>query len=85
MTKEDIVRIAENKALIDEQEADIKVLKEALEADDLLYMVFRKNPNDADKCEPIYVLESVKEKILKIIIDEKQRYVNETYKSMGVE
>ena len=30
MTKEDIVRIAENKALIDEQEADIKVLKEAL-------------------------------------------------------
>ena len=85
MTKEDIVRIAENKALIDEQEADIKVLKEALEADDLLYVVFRKHPNDADKCEPVYVLESVKEKILKIIIDEKQNYVNETYKSMGVE
>lgn len=85
MTKEDIVRIAENKALIDEQEADIKVLEEALEADDLLYVVFRKNPNDADKCEPVYVLESVKEKILKIIIDEKQNYVNETYKSMGVE
>jgi len=85
MTKEDIVRIAENKALIDEQEADIKVLKEALEADDLLYVVFRKNPNDADKCEPVYVQENVKEKILKIIIDEKQNYVNETYKSMGVE
>lgn len=85
MTKEDIERIAENKALIDEQEADIKVLKEALDADDLLYVVLRKNPNDVDKCKPVFVLENVKEKILKLIIDEKQRYVDETYKSMGVE